>query len=111
MSKKQVTKKLAKNIVVTSLLIWAWAFAVTADYSSLTKATWNTLTAENWNTLVNNVKWITTDWLNDVTIANDLTVNGTVYWDTIDATKFIWDWSELTGLDSLVWATWATWSV
>ena len=105
MFKKIKTKKLAKNILVTGLLIWAWAFAVTADYSSLSKTTWQTLTAANWNTLVNNVKWLVTDSNGDVIINQNLEVKSWI----VEALAFKWDWSLLTWLDSLVWATGATW--
>ena len=105
MIKKLKTKKLAKNIVVTCLLISLWAFAVTADYSSLAKTTGQTLTAANWTQLVNNVKWLITDSNGDVIVNQNLEVKSWI----VEALAFKWDWSLLTGLDSLIWATGATW--
>ena len=105
MFKKIKTKKIAKNILVTGLLISLWAFAVTADYSSLSKTTGQTLTAANWTQLVDNVKWLITDSNGDVIVNQNLKVESWI----VEALAFQWDWSLLTGLDSLVWATGATW--
>ena len=61
-----------KNILIITWLIVGSYFAVTADYSSLTKNSWDTLTATNWNQLVDNVKWIVTDSSWNVQLAQGL---------------------------------------
>lgn len=72
---------LTKNLTISWLLVLSWYFAVTADYSSLTKNTWDTLTATNWNQLVDNVSWIQTDSSWNVGVGDFLTDSKLSIWN------------------------------